>query len=65
MTYAFDLPRLAAAVPTASRTVTPPATPNEARSLSTRQDDLPCGRPDDDRDATSDIVWTLAYWPWL
>jgi hypothetical protein len=63
MTYAFDWPRDVAVAPTAARTVTPPVVSDRANPAET--DHPPHGRTGDDRDTTSDIVWTLAYWPWL
>ncbi|ODT17644.1 MAG: hypothetical protein ABS35_25340 [Kaistia sp. SCN 65-12] len=67
MSYAFDWHRSRAVAPTAE----PNALPSPmAPGLSDGSEDrlaggLPLGKPDRDDDTTSDIVWTLAYWPWL
>jgi hypothetical protein len=67
MSYAFDWPRARAAAPTAEQNALPSSM---APGLSDDAEGglaggLPLGKPDRDDDTTSDIVWTLAYWPWL
>jgi hypothetical protein len=67
MSYAFDWPRARAVAPTAEQNALPSSM---APGLSDGPEGgltggLPLGKPDKDDDATSDIVWTLAYWPWL
>lgn len=67
MSFAFDWPRAFAVAPTADTNALPstmaPAPSGNAEAEVTAG--LPLGRPDRDDDTTSDIVWTLAYWPWL
>ncbi len=67
MSYAFDWPRNVAVAPTADKNALPstmvPGLSDDAEPGVA--EGLPLGKPDKDEDATSDIVWTLAYWPWL
>lgn len=67
MSYAFDWPRARAVAPTADMNALPsPLAPDPSDDAEGGlAGGLPLGKPDKDDDTTSDIVWTLAYWPWL
>jgi hypothetical protein len=71
MSYALDWPRDYAVAPTAETNALPSmmdpglAYRDAAGLGGGLAEGLPLGRPDKDDDTTSDIVWTLAYWPWL
>jgi hypothetical protein len=67
MSYAFDWPRVFAVAPTAETNALPSMMePRASDKADTGMlEGVPLDRPDNDEDTTSDIVWTLAYWPWL